>query len=149
MYSKYVERHPIAEAVELHQGAWGRQRTDSTHVLGALCVSLANGTGPRRRCAGCTECCGGRRPRVARRERADPEWFERYARRMEDQRLPKGNKAREQYLKAGRPKPTKAKTLSENRQIEQDMGASKLYLSQPVFGLLRPASTQAASLGQP
>jgi transposase len=33
-------------------------------------------------------------------ERADPEWFERYARRIEDQRLPKGKKAREQYLKA-------------------------------------------------
>src|SRR5215207_328065 len=41
------------------------------------------------------------------------------------------------------------KTLSENRQIEQDMGASKLYQSQPVFGLLRPASAQAATLDQP
>jgi hypothetical protein len=41
------------------------------------------------------------------------------------------------------------KTLSENRQIEQDMGASKLYQSQPVSGLLRPASTEAASLDEP
>jgi transposase len=54
---------------------------------------------------------------VARRERADAEWFERYARRMEDQRLPKGNKAREQYLKAGRPKPTKAKTSPTEAEV--------------------------------
>jgi transposase len=32
------------------------------------------------------------------REHADPEWFERHARRIEDQRLPKGKEAREQYL---------------------------------------------------
>jgi transposase len=30
--------------------ARGRQRTDSTHVLGALCASLANGSALRRRC---------------------------------------------------------------------------------------------------
>jgi transposase len=28
-------------------------------------------------------------------EHADPQWFERYGRRIEDQRLPKGKKARE------------------------------------------------------
>jgi hypothetical protein len=39
-----------------------------------------------------------------------------------------------------------AKTLSENRQIEQDVGAGKLNKCQPVFGLLRPASAQATSL---
>jgi transposase len=33
-------------------------------------------------------------------EHADPEWFERYGRRIEDQRLPKGKEARTEYLKA-------------------------------------------------
>jgi hypothetical protein len=33
------------------------------------------------------------------REHADPEWFERFARRIEDQRLPKGVEARTQYLR--------------------------------------------------
>jgi len=32
-------------------------------------------------------------------EHADPECFERYGRRVEDQRLPKGKEARTQYLK--------------------------------------------------
>jgi transposase len=32
------------------------------------------------------------------REHADPEWFERYGRRIEDQRLPKGKEARKEYL---------------------------------------------------
>src|SRR5215203_3575545 len=41
------------------------------------------------------------------------------------------------------------KTLSENRQIEQDVGAGKLNKRQPVFGLLGPASTQTPALGQP
>jgi hypothetical protein len=36
---------------------------------------------------------------------------------MEDQRLPKGNKAREQYLKAGTPKPTKAKTSPTEAEV--------------------------------
>jgi hypothetical protein len=31
-------------------------------------------------------------------EHADPEWFERYGRRIENQRLPKGKEARTQYL---------------------------------------------------
>jgi hypothetical protein len=30
---------------------------------------------------------------------ADPGWFERYGRRIEDQRLPKGREAREEYLR--------------------------------------------------
>ncbi len=33
------------------------------------------------------------------REHADPEWFERYSRRIEDYRLPKGKEARMEYLK--------------------------------------------------
>jgi transposase len=36
---------------------------------------------------------------VAHREHADPGWFERYGRRIEDQRLPKGKEARTQYLR--------------------------------------------------
>ena len=43
----------------------------------------------------------------------------------------------------------KTKTLSENRQIEQNVGAGQLNQCQPVFGLLRPASAQAASLDEP
>jgi transposase len=42
---------------------------------------------------------GERRPAVAHREHADPGWFERYGRRIEDQRLPKGKEARTQYLR--------------------------------------------------
>ena len=42
-----------------------------------------------------------------------------------------------------------AKTLSENRQIEQDVGAGQLNQRQPVSCLLRPASAQAASLDEP
>jgi hypothetical protein len=41
------------------------------------------------------------------------------------------------------------KTLSENRQIEQHVGAGKLNEGQPVFGLLGPASAQAATLEEP
>jgi transcriptional regulator with XRE-family HTH domain len=41
------------------------------------------------------------------------------------------------------------KTLSENRQIEQNVGTRQLNQCQPVFGLLRPASAQAASLDEP
>jgi integrase len=50
--------------------------------------------------------------------------------------------------KAG-PVLTAPKTLSENRQIEQNVGAGQLNQCQPVFGLLRPASAKAASLYQP
>jgi transposase len=73
----------------------GRQRTDSTHVLGALRVL-------------------NRLERVAETLRAalnavaaeapdwlqaiaPPEWFDRYSRRVEDYRLPRGNEAREEY----------------------------------------------------
>lgn len=75
----------------------GRARTDSTHVLGALRVlSLLERTAETLRAA---------LNAVARadpdwlREHADPEWFERYSRRIEDQRLPKGKEARKEYMK--------------------------------------------------
>src|SRR5919199_1751738 len=38
-------------------------------------------------------------PRSGLGEHADPEWFERYGRRIEEQRLPEGKEAREGYLK--------------------------------------------------
>ncbi len=49
--------------------------------------------------AGCPERPGDRLPGVAQNKHADPEWFERYSRRIEDQRLPKGKEARTEYLK--------------------------------------------------
>jgi hypothetical protein len=42
-----------------------------------------------------------------------------------------------------------SKTLSENRQIEQDVDAGKLNKRQPVFSLLHPASTQTPALDEP
>src|SRR5918993_1903395 len=42
-----------------------------------------------------------------------------------------------------------SKTLSENRQIEQNVGTGQLNQCQPVLGLLCPASPQAATLDQP
>src|SRR5918994_804409 len=42
-----------------------------------------------------------------------------------------------------------SKSLSENRQIEQNVGTGQLYQCQPVLGLLCPASAQAATLDQP
>src|SRR5215203_5275476 len=41
------------------------------------------------------------------------------------------------------------KTLSENRQIEQNVRASKLNECQPVSGLLRPTSAQTTTLDEP
>src|SRR5215207_10413556 len=41
------------------------------------------------------------------------------------------------------------KTLSENRQVEQHVGAGQLDQGQPVLRLLGPASTQAATLDEP
>src|SRR5215208_5653201 len=41
------------------------------------------------------------------------------------------------------------KTLSENRQVEQHVGAGQLDQCQPVLRLLGPASTQAATLDEP
>ena len=75
----------------------GRQRTDSTHVLGALRIlSKWERTAETMRAA--LNALAAADPEWLT-EHADPEWFEHYGRRIEDQRLPKGKKAREQYLK--------------------------------------------------
>jgi transposase len=75
----------------------GRQRTDSTHVLGALRVlSKSERTAQTMRSA--LNALASAEPEWLT-EHADPEWFERYGRRIEDQRLPKGKEAREEYPK--------------------------------------------------
>jgi transposase len=75
----------------------GRQRTDSTHVLGALRVlSKWERTAETMRAA-LNALASVDQEWLA--EHADPEWFERYGRRIEDQRLPKGKEAREEYLR--------------------------------------------------
>jgi transposase len=77
--------------------ARGRARTDSTHVLGALRVlSKWERTAETMRAA--LNALATAAPEWLR-EHADPEWFERYARRIEDQRLPKGKEAREEHLR--------------------------------------------------
>lgn len=77
--------------------ARGRQRTDSTHVLGALRVlSKWERTAETMRAA--LNALATTNPDWLR-EHADPEWFERYGQRIEDQRLPKGKEARTEYLK--------------------------------------------------
>src|SRR5215210_5697062 len=77
--------------------ARGRQRTDSTHVLGALRVlSKWERTAETLRAA--LNAVASAAPEWLT-EHADPEWFERYGRRIEDQRLPKGKEPREEYLK--------------------------------------------------
>ncbi|MBX6764829.1 MAG: hypothetical protein K6T51_08810 [Rubrobacteraceae bacterium] len=76
---------------------WGRQRTDFTHVLGALRVlSKWERTAETMRAA-LNALAATNLDWL--REHADPEWFEHYGRRIEDQRLPKGKEAREEYLK--------------------------------------------------
>jgi hypothetical protein len=73
-----------------------RQRTDSTHVRGASrLLSKWERTAETMRAALNTLATVD--PDWLR-EHADPEWFERYGRRIEDQRLPKGKDAREEYL---------------------------------------------------
>jgi transposase len=75
----------------------GRQRTDSTHVLGALRVlSKWERTAETMRAA--LNALASADPEWLT-EHADPEWFERYGRRVEDQRLPKGKEARTGYLR--------------------------------------------------
>lgn len=75
----------------------GRARTDSTHVLGALrLLSKWERTAETLRAA--LNALAAADPAWLT-EHADPEWFERYGRRIEDQRLPKGKEAREEYLK--------------------------------------------------
>jgi len=75
----------------------GRARTDSTHVLGALRVlSKWERTAETMRAA--LNALASVEPEWLQ-EHADPEWFGRYGRRIEDQRLPKGKEARSEYLK--------------------------------------------------
>ena len=52
----------------------------------------------------------------------------------------KGNSELMNYLFSHREDVTLAKTLSENRQVEQDVSTGKLNERHPVFSLLRPAS---------
>ena len=75
----------------------GRARTDSTHVLGALRIlSKWERTAETMRAA--LNALASVDPEWLT-EHADPEWFERYGRRIEDQKLPKGKEAREEHLK--------------------------------------------------
>ena len=75
----------------------GRQRTDSTHVLGALRVL--------NRLERVAESVRAALNAVAAaapawlQEHADPAWGERYSRRIEDYRLPKGKEARTAYAR--------------------------------------------------
>jgi transposase len=74
-----------------------KARTDSTHVMGALrLLSRWERAAETMRAALNTLAVAD--PEWLT-EHADPKWFERYARRIEDQRLPKGKEAREEYLK--------------------------------------------------
>jgi transposase len=75
--------------------ARGRQRTDSTHVLGALRV-----LNRLERLAETLRAALNAVAEVAPdwlRSVALPEWHERYDRRIEDYRLPRGREARETY----------------------------------------------------
>jgi transposase len=75
----------------------GRARTDSTHVLGALrLLSKWERTAETLRAA--LNALVSAAPEWLT-EHADPEWFERYGRRIENHRLPKGKEARTQYLR--------------------------------------------------
>jgi transposase len=78
--------------------ARGRQRTDSTHVLGALRV-LSRLEQAAETMRATLNALAVAAPEWVRQQ-ADPEWFEKYSRRIEDYRLPKGKQAREQYLKS-------------------------------------------------
>ena len=77
--------------------ARGRQRTDSTHVLGALRVLSRLELAAETMRAALNASAAAAPEWVG--EHADPEWFERYSRRIEEHRLPKGKQARMEYLK--------------------------------------------------
>ncbi|HET8647685.1 MAG TPA: transposase, partial [Vicinamibacteria bacterium] len=78
--------------------ARGRQRTDSTHVLGALRVlnRLELLAETLRAALNAVAAVAPEWLRV----RTPPEWFERYSRRVEDYRLPKGGAPRRAYAEA-------------------------------------------------
>src|SRR5260370_23990759 len=76
--------------------ARGRQRTDSTHVLGALRVlNRIERVAETLRAA--LNVLAGQAPEWSR-EWVPAEWYERYGRRIEEDRLPKGQEARATYL---------------------------------------------------
>jgi transposase len=73
----------------------GRQRTDSTHVLGALRVlSRLEQVAETLRAA--LNAVAAEAPDWLRSV-ASPEWFDRYSRRVEEYRLPRGNEARREH----------------------------------------------------
>jgi transposase len=75
--------------------ARGRQRTDSTHVLGALRVlNRLERVAETLRAA--LNALAGEAPDWLR-EHTPSDWYERYGRRIEDYRLPKGQEARLAY----------------------------------------------------
>ena len=75
--------------------ARGRQRTDSTHVLGALrLLSRLEQVAETLRAA--LNAVAAEAPDWLRSV-VPPEWFERYSRRVEEYRLPRGNEARQEY----------------------------------------------------
>ena len=75
--------------------ARGRQRTDSTHVLGALRVlSRLEQVAETLRAA--LNAVATEAPDWLRGI-APSEWFDRYSRRVEEYRLPRGNEARQEY----------------------------------------------------
>jgi transposase len=78
--------------------AKGKQRTDSTHVLGALRVlnRLERVAETLRAALNAVAAVAPEWLRAV----APPEWYERYARRIEDDRLPKGADARRVYGEA-------------------------------------------------
>lgn len=77
--------------------ARGRQRTDSTHVLGSLRVlNRLERVAETLRSA--LEAIAATAPGWLR-ERGEPEWYERYGRRIEEYRLPGGKDAREEYAR--------------------------------------------------
>ena len=75
----------------------GRQRTDSTHVLGALRrLSRLELVAETLRAA--LNAVAKAAPEWLK-SHARPEWFERYSRRIEDYRLPQGQEAREAFAR--------------------------------------------------
>ena len=77
--------------------ARGRQRTDSTHVLGSLRVlNRLELIGETLRAA--LNALATVAPEWVRSV-APPEWFERYAHRVEETRLPRGKATREEYAR--------------------------------------------------
>ncbi len=76
--------------------ARGRQRTDSTHVLASVRqLNRLELVGETMRAT--LNALSVVAPEWMRKH-ADPEWFERYGRRIEEYRLPKGKEARQEYL---------------------------------------------------